>query len=176
MKAERPRGLPALSHQALARARYPGTNVHFKRDCYATVRRDFNAGLNLLTPKRIGPFRDGPWAMKRRGGMSSYTSYCQDQAADSARRARLARSPELAAYWRSLGLRWLRLAEHAQGTDGALGDATKGAEQASSLHPSNLDAPHAQGINNATAACRQDILMKLYQEVHCFQAQAHWSR
>jgi hypothetical protein len=108
--------------------------------------------------------------------MSSYTSYCQDQAADSARRARLARSPELAAYWRSLGLRWLRLAEHAQGTGTALGDASERAEEVSSLRPSNLDALHAQGINNATASCRQDILMKLYREVHCFQTQAHWSR
>ena len=106
--------------------------------------------------------------------MSSYTSYCQDQAADSARRARLARSPEIAAYWRSLGLRWLRLTDHARGTGAALGDTSERAE-ASSLHPS-LDAPHAQVTNNATVACRQDILMKLYREVHCFQAQAHWSR
>ena len=102
--------------------------------------------------------------------MSSYTSYCQDQAADCARRARLARSPEIASYWRSLGLRWLRLAEHAQGTGGALGDAGGGAEEAPSLHSSNLDTPHAWVTNNATAACRQDILVKLYREVHCAQA------
>jgi hypothetical protein len=53
--------------------------------------------------------------------MSSYASYCQDQAADCARRARLARSPEMVAYCRSLELRWRRLAEQAQETGGALG-------------------------------------------------------
>jgi hypothetical protein len=46
--------------------------------------------------------------------MSSYASYCQDQSTDCARRARLASSPEVATYWRCLGLRWLRLAEQAQ--------------------------------------------------------------
>jgi hypothetical protein len=53
--------------------------------------------------------------------MSSYASYCQDQAAACARRARLARSPEIIAYCRSLELRWRRLAEQAQETGGALG-------------------------------------------------------
>jgi hypothetical protein len=46
--------------------------------------------------------------------MSSYASHCQDQAADCARRARLASSPEVAAYCRSLELRWLNLAAEAQ--------------------------------------------------------------
>ena len=40
--------------------------------------------------------------------MSSYATYCQDQAADCARRARLASSPEIVAYCRSLELRWLK--------------------------------------------------------------------
>jgi hypothetical protein len=53
--------------------------------------------------------------------MSSYAGYCQYQAADCARRARLASSPELVAYCRSLEFRWLRLAEQAQETGGALG-------------------------------------------------------
>jgi hypothetical protein len=53
--------------------------------------------------------------------MSSYASYCQDQGIDCARRARLARSPEVATYWRCLGFRWLRLAEQAQRSGGALG-------------------------------------------------------
>ena len=53
--------------------------------------------------------------------MSSYASYCQDQASDCARRARLASSPEVVAYCRSLEFRWLRLAEQAQETGGALG-------------------------------------------------------
>jgi hypothetical protein len=53
--------------------------------------------------------------------MSSYASYCEDQAADCARRARLASSPEIVAHCRSLEFRWLRLAEQAQETGGALG-------------------------------------------------------
>lgn len=67
--------------------------------------------------------------------MSSYTSYCQDQSTDCARRARLASSPEVATYWRCLGLRWLRLAEHAQGPSGALVNAS---DEASSFHFSDL--------------------------------------
>jgi hypothetical protein len=53
--------------------------------------------------------------------MSSYARYCQDQATACARRARLASSPEIVAYCRNLEFRWLRLAEQAQGTGGALG-------------------------------------------------------
>ena len=53
--------------------------------------------------------------------MSSYASYCQDQATDCARRARLASTPEIVAHCRSLEYRWLRLAQQAQATGGALG-------------------------------------------------------
>jgi hypothetical protein len=53
--------------------------------------------------------------------MSSYANYCQDQATDCARRARLASSPEIVAYCRSLEFRWLKLAEQAQQSGGALG-------------------------------------------------------
>ena len=53
--------------------------------------------------------------------MSYYATYCQDQAADCARRARLASSPEIVAYCRSLELRWLKLSARAQETDGELG-------------------------------------------------------
>src|SRR6516165_5866090 len=53
--------------------------------------------------------------------MSSYASYCQDQATACARRARLASSPEIVAYCRNLQSRWLRLAAQAQATGGALG-------------------------------------------------------
>ena len=49
----------------------------------------------------------------------SYENYCQDQAAACARRARLA--SEIVAYCRTLALRWLKLAEQAQDTGGALG-------------------------------------------------------
>jgi hypothetical protein len=46
--------------------------------------------------------------------MSSYASYCHDQAAYCARRARLASSPEVVAYCRRLEFRWLKLAPRAQ--------------------------------------------------------------
>jgi hypothetical protein len=53
--------------------------------------------------------------------MSSYANYCQEQATDCARQARLASSPEIAAYCRSLEFCWLRLAQQAQGRGGAPG-------------------------------------------------------
>ena len=57
----------------------------------------------------------------KRGVMLSYARYCQDQATTCSRQARLASSPEIVAYCRNLEFRWLRLAEQAQGTGGALG-------------------------------------------------------
>ena len=53
--------------------------------------------------------------------MSSYATYCQDQAIACARRARLASSPEIVVHCRTLEFRWLRFAEQAQETGGALG-------------------------------------------------------
>jgi hypothetical protein len=58
----------------------------------------------------------------------SYAEFCQAQASDCARRARLARSAHIAAYYQDLGWRWLRLAEQAQETGGALGKANQEAE------------------------------------------------
>ena len=49
--------------------------------------------------------------------MSSYARYCRDQAAECARRARMASSPEVAAERRELGLKWLKLAETALAAD-----------------------------------------------------------
>jgi hypothetical protein len=46
--------------------------------------------------------------------MSSYSKYCREQAADCARRARIASSPEVAANCRTLQERWVRLAERAE--------------------------------------------------------------
>lgn len=46
--------------------------------------------------------------------MSSYAKYCRDQAAECARRARLARSPDIADNCRSLEQRWLRLAARSE--------------------------------------------------------------
>lgn len=83
----------------------------------------------------------------------SYARYCQDQAADCARRVRLARSsPEIAAYYQRLSLRWLRIAEQAQGTGGALGN-----DGAEAPHSSDLDTPHnTRAHSNGTTACHQD--------------------
>ena len=50
-----------------------------------------------------------------------YANYCQDQAAACARRAKLASSPEIVAYCRTLERHWLKLAVQAQDTGGALG-------------------------------------------------------
>jgi hypothetical protein len=46
--------------------------------------------------------------------MSSYARYCRDQAAECARRARLASSPEVVARCRRLGLQWVKLAQKAE--------------------------------------------------------------
>ena len=53
--------------------------------------------------------------------MSSYAQYCQDQATACARRGGLASSAEIVAYCRNLELRWLKLAQQAHETGGALG-------------------------------------------------------
>jgi hypothetical protein len=58
--------------------------------------------------------------------MSSYAKYCRDQAAECARRARLASSPDVAANSRTLELRWLKLAEKANTPGRPLGNG-KGA-------------------------------------------------
>jgi hypothetical protein len=76
--------------------------------------------------------------------MSSYARYCQDQATDCARRARLARSPEIVAHCRSLEFRWLRLAQQAQATGGALG------------HASGLAAATLVPLGDTIATCPAD--------------------
>jgi hypothetical protein len=57
--------------------------------------------------------------------MSSYARYCRDQAAECARRVKLASSPEVVANCRDLGLRWLKLAEKAEMTSRPLGNLGK---------------------------------------------------
>ena len=59
--------------------------------------------------------------------MSSYARYCRDQAAECARRVKMANSPEVAASCRDLGLRWLKLAEKAELTSRPLGNVGKAA-------------------------------------------------
>jgi hypothetical protein len=76
--------------------------------------------------------------------MSSYASYCQDQATDCARRARLASTPEIVAHCRSLEYRWLRLAERAEATGGALG------------HDRDLAPPLVPLFDETAATCPVD--------------------
>jgi hypothetical protein len=85
--------------------------------------------------------------------MSSYASYCQDQVTDCARRARLASSAEVAAYWRCLGLRWLRLAEQAQEPGGALVNASDEVE-ATSFRFSDVDLERETTHAKANADAR----------------------
>ena len=73
--------------------------------------------------------------------MSSYATYCRDQATDCTRRARLARSTDIAAYYEGLALRWFNLAEHAQGTGAGVPQASE-AIGSSSLRASDVDARH----------------------------------
>ena len=119
----------------------------------------FIVRLDLLHQTRIGLLND----REEGWSMSSYATYCRDQATDCARRARLAKSADIAAYYEGLGMRWLSLAEHAQGTGSFVGQ-TREAISASNLRASDLDARHNTCAN----------LKKLYQELspHCVQSQA----
>jgi hypothetical protein len=45
--------------------------------------------------------------------MSSYSKYCREQAAECARRAKLANSPDVEGNYRMLEARWRKLAEKA---------------------------------------------------------------
>jgi hypothetical protein len=75
--------------------------------------------MDPLHVERVGPSdneQPGRWDEEGWGWGMSYANYCQDQAAACARRARLASSPEIVAYCRTLELRWLKLAEQAQDT------------------------------------------------------------
>jgi len=79
--------------------------------------RHMTAGIFAMVRALRGmasPTASGELAMYRERVMSSYVKYCKAQAAECARRAKLASSPELAAERRSLGLRWLKLAEKAK--------------------------------------------------------------
>src|SRR5215813_11110198 len=86
----------------------------------------------------------------------SYESYCQDQGIDCARRARLARSSEVATYWRSLGLRWLRIAEQAHIAGGASGPASDEGET-SSFHFSGVDLERETGQAKVNAVIMRGL-------------------
>src|SRR5262249_3858843 len=76
----------------------------------APSRHGINSGDGSVAPLAF---------LKRRAGRVLrvcdvvYVMYCRAQAAECARRVKLASSPEVAASHRSLGLRWLRLAGEA---------------------------------------------------------------
>jgi hypothetical protein len=82
----------------------------------------------------------------------SYANYCQDQGIDCARRARMASSPEVAAYWRRLGFRWLKLAEQAEGTRGC--DNGSSEVEGASFRCSDLDLERETTHAKANADAR----------------------
>ena len=92
----------------------------------------------------------------------SYAEFCQDQASDCARRARLARSAHIAAYYHDLGWRWLRLAEQAQQTGGALGSAD---QEASELSPPRLHSEPAVAKAEAAATHGSSFRLRLREKV-----------
>src|SRR6266436_2342793 len=83
------------------------------------------SSLDGPIPRRVDWSLSSLCAVKRGWVMSSYAKYCQEQATACARRARLASSPEIVAYCRRLEFRWLRLAEQAHETGGALGHESR---------------------------------------------------
>jgi hypothetical protein len=87
----------------------------------------FHAWVDLLAAEWIVPSESAVCAS---GGleMSSYASYCQDQITDCARRARLARSPEIATYWQGLAAKLVEACRAVIMGGGALGNSRKGAE------------------------------------------------
>jgi hypothetical protein len=78
--------------------------------------------------------------------MSSYAKYCRDQAAECARRARLAPSPEIASDCLKLELRWIRLAEKAEATEPRSGGSRP---SRSSTSGSNVMAALARALEVA---------------------------
>src|SRR5262245_38234128 len=80
----------------------------------------------------------------------SYVAFCLNQASDCARRARLARSAQIAAYYQDLGWRWLRLAEQAQETGGALGNRGEEALCPPRLHTAAVSKPQAADANGSS--------------------------
>src|SRR5262249_12196734 len=122
-------------------ARCPGMPLPLQCDCRATARSDFIAGWTSTTPNELAFPRQRVCCEEEGWGMSSYASYCQDQATDCARRARLARSPEIVAHCRRLEFRWARLVLEAQAPGGALAHGSDLA--AATLVP--LEGPIATG-------------------------------
>jgi hypothetical protein len=71
--------------------------------------------------------------------------YCLAQAAECARRAKLASAPEIAAERRALGLRWLRLAEKAKASGRMPSSAAQAARAAAGPVKRSSTAPATAG-------------------------------
>jgi alpha-amylase/alpha-mannosidase (GH57 family) len=91
----------------------------------------------------------------------SYAEFCQDQASDCARRARLATSAQIAAYYQDLGWRWLRLAEQAQETGGALGKR----RDLEALCPPRLHTETAVAKPQAANANKSSFRLRFWEKV-----------
>jgi hypothetical protein len=94
--------------------------------------------------------------------VSYYATYCQDQAADCARRARLASSPEIVAYCRSLELRWLKLAARVQETGGALGHESDPAATGFPLpeRPATYPVEYGKRAGELIARCARALSLR----------------
>ena len=112
--------------------------------------------LDLLHQTRIGLLND----REEGWSMSSYATYCRDQATDCARRARLAKSADIAAYYEGALAQPCR----ARTRDRQLRWSDEGGHKRVEPPASDLDARHNTCAN----------LKKLYQELspHCVQSQA----
>src|SRR5947207_15469358 len=91
--------------------------------------------------------------------MSSYAQYCQDQATACARRGGLARSPEIVTYCRKLELRWLKLAQQAHETGGALARESGQTATLPPLHdkPAACPTEYARRVGALIAECVRSL-------------------
>ena len=86
-----------------------------------------------------------------------YITYCQRQASDCARRARLASSPEIKAYHRRLGLQWLKLAEKARVPRSRTGSVTctlRGVAGTAALCAISEVLPNSAYMSKVRRACQ----------------------
>jgi hypothetical protein len=73
--------------------------------------------------------------------MSTYRGYCQGQAIECARRARMASTPAVAEHYRELGKHWLKLAAKERAKARLKGTTADGRSRGSAGEP--VDEPHA---------------------------------
>jgi hypothetical protein len=86
-----------------ARMQHPAALIVRRRGWFVTV---------SVCDSTMSPLRAGCFGSEQTGvAMSSYARYCQSQAAECVRRARMASSPEVVNHYRNLGLQWVALAQ-----------------------------------------------------------------